>query len=245
MRNNKTTLELEQLIAQLEEENELKTKWLSLVAHDFKGLFSNIKYLLDAMTDQSITPEIFMSMLPELKQISEKNSKTIQSTFAWVNAQTCGFKIDKKPILIHNLYLEIVENFDKEIANKELSFEYKGNTSLAVNTDRFLLRFIIKELVENSIKYSNNGDVIELIANSESDIISITLKDNGVGMKSSRLNTIGTLDDAPYTGTMQEKGAGLSLVIVKDFVEMLGGTISISSVEGVGTKVKIELRDND
>lgn len=245
MRNNKTTLELEQLIAQLEAENELKTKWLSLIAHDFKGLFSNIKYLLDAMTDQSITPEVFMSMLPELKQISEKNSKTIQSTFAWVNAQTCGFKIDKKPTLIHNLYLEIVENFDKEIANKELSFEYKGNTSLSVNTDRFLLRFILKELVDNSIKYSNNGDVIELIANSESDIISITLKDNGVGMKSSRLNTIGTLDDAPYTGTMQEKGAGLSLVIVKDFVEMLGGTISISSVEGVGTKVKIELRDND
>ena len=245
MRNNKTTLELEQLIAQLEAENELKTKWLSLVAHDCKGLFSNIKYLLDAMTDQSITPEIFMSMLPELKEITKKNSKTLENTFAWVNAQTCGFKIDKKPILIHNLYLEIVENFDKEIANKELSFEYKGNTSLSVNTDRFLLRFILKELVDNSIKYSNNGDVIELIANSESDIISITLKDNGVGMKSSRLNTIGTLNNAPYTGTMQEKGAGLSLVIVKDFVEMLGGTISISSVEGVGTKVKIELRDND
>ena len=245
MRNNKTTLELEQLIAQLEAENELKTKWLSLVAHDCKGLFSNIKYLLDAMTDQSITPEIFMSMLPELKEITKKNSKTLENTFAWVNAQTCGFKIDKKPILIHNLYLEIVENFDKEIANKELSFEYKGNTSLSVNTDRFLLRFIIKELVENSIKYSNKGDVIELITNSESNVVSITLKDNGVGMKSSRLNTIGTLNDAPYTGTLQEKGAGLSLVIVKDFVEMINGTMMVSSVEGVGTKVKIELRDND
>jgi signal transduction histidine kinase len=103
----------------------------------------------------------------------------------------------------------------------------------------------LRELVENSIKYSNKGDVIELITNSESNVVSITLKDNGVGMKSSRLNTIGTLNDAPYTGTLQEKGAGLSLVIVKDFVEMINGTMMVSSVEGVGTKVKIELRDND
>lgn len=245
MRSKNITLDHEQIIEELRTENELKTKWLSLIAHDFKGLSSNIKFLLDAMDDQSITPEVFMSMLPELKQISEKNSKTIQSTFAWVNAQICGFRIDKEPILIHNLYLEIVESFDKAIAAKELSFEYKGNTSLSVNTDRFLLRFIIKELVENSIKYSNKGDIIELITNSESNVVSITLKDNGVGMKSSRLNTIGTLNDAPYTGTLQEKGAGLSLVIVKDFVEMINGTMMVSSVEGVGTKVKIELRDND
>ena len=242
MRNNKTTLELEQLIAQLEAENELKTKWLSLVAHDCKGLFSNIKYLLDAMTDQSITPEIFMSMLPELKEITKKNSKTLENTFAWVNAQTCGFKIDKKPILIHNLYLEIVENFDKEIANKELSFEYKGNTSLAVNTDRFLLRFILKQLIDNAIKYSNKGGVVDWLVNSDPDKVTIAIKDSGVGMKSSRLSTIGTLDGAPYTGTMNEKGAGLSLVIVKDFVEMLDGTMRVSSMEGEGATVEVKLK---
>ena len=242
MRNNKTTLELEQLIAQLEAENELKTKWLSLVAHDCKGLFSNIKYLLDAMTDQSITPEVFMSMLPELKQISEKNSKTIQSTFAWVNAQTCGFKIDKKPILIHNLYLEIVENFDKEIGAKELTFNYVGDEKTLLKTDRFLLRFILKQLIDNAIKYSNKGGVVDWLVNSDPDKVTIAIKDSGVGMKSSRLSTIGTLDGAPYTGTMNEKGAGLSLVIVKDFVEMLDGTMRVSSMEGEGATVEVKLK---
>ena len=242
MRNNKTTLELEQLIAQLEAENELKTKWLSLIAHDFKGLFSNIKYLLDAMTDQSITPEVFMSMLPELKQISEKNSKTIQSTFAWVNAQTCGFKIDKEPILIHNLYLEIVENFDKEIGAKELTFNYVGDEKTLLKTDRFLLRFILKQLIDNAIKYSNKGGVVDWLVNSDPDKVTIAIKDSGVGMKSSRLSTIGTLDGAPYTGTMNEKGAGLSLVIVKDFVEMLDGTMRVSSMEGEGATVEVKLK---
>ena len=244
MKDNKTTLELEQLIAQLEAENELKTKWLSLIAHDCKGLFSNIKYLLDAMADESITPELFMSMLPELKQITDKNSKTIGNTFAWVNAQTDGFAINVEPVVIHHLYLELVEEFNKEIGTKELIFNFVGDKKTILNTDRFLLRFILKQLIENAIKYSNINGVVEFIVSIDSDRVSIIVKDNGVGMKSSRLNAIGTLDGAPYTGTMQEKGAGLSLVIVKDFVEMLNGTMGVSSVEGVGTTVEVELKVN-
>ncbi len=242
MRNNKTTLELEQLIAQLEAENELKTKWLSLVAHDCKGLFSNIKYLLDAMTDQSITPEIFMSMLPELKEITKKNSKTLENTFAWVNAQNEGFSIDIKPVLIHDLYLELINEFEENIKAKELTFNFVGSKTIALNTDQYLLKFILKQLIENAIKYSSRGGVVELIAHSDSDKATITIKDHGVGMKSSRLSAIGTLDGAPYTGTMNEKGAGLSLVVVKDFVEMLNGTMGVSSVEGVGTTVEVELK---
>lgn len=240
MKDNKTTLELKQLIAQLEAENELKTKWISLIAHDCKGLFSNIQFLLDAMASENITPEIFMSMLPELKQISEKNSKTLKNTFAWVNAQTNGFAIDSETVVIHNLFLELVEAFDKEIAAKELSFTFVGDEAIFLNTDRFLLRFILKQLIENAIKYSNKGGVVELIAHSSSEKVSIAVKDHGMGMKDSRLKTIGTLDGAPYTGTMDEKGAGLSLVIVKDFVKMLNGTMSVSSIENVGTSVEIK-----
>lgn len=239
-KSNKSNIDNEEIIEQLRAENELKTKWISLIAHDCKGLFSNIQFLLDAMASENITPEIFMSMLPELKQISEKNSKTLKNTFAWVNAQTNGFAIDSETVVIHNLFLELVEAFDKEIAAKELSFTFVGDEAIFLNTDRFLLRFILKQLIENAIKYSNKGGVVELIAHSSSEKVSIAVKDHGMGMKDSRLKTIGTLDGAPYTGTMDEKGAGLSLVIVKDFVKMLNGTMSVSSIENVGTSVEIK-----
>ncbi len=83
-----------------------------------------------------------------------------------------------------------------------------------------------------------------MTAHSDTDKVTIAVKDHGVGMKDSRLKTIGTLDGAPYTGTMDEKGAGLSLVIVKDFVKMLNGTMSVSSIENVGTSVEIEFKIN-
>lgn len=228
------------IIERLRAESELKTKWISLIAHNCKGLYSNIKYLLDAMSDESITPEIFMSMVPELRQIAERNSKTMQSTFAWVNAQTDGFSPTIEPILIHTLFLDVIERFDKEISAKEISLKFVGDEESTLNTDRFLLRFILKSLIENSIKYSNKEGTIEVVVSSDSEKTSITVKDNGVGMKRSRLTTIGTLDGAPYTGTMDEKGTGLSLVIVKEFVELLRGEMNISSVEDEGTSVQIQ-----
>ncbi len=100
MKSSKSNIDYEEIIEQLRAENQLKTKWISLIAHDCKGLFSNIQFLLDAMASENITPEIFMSMLPELKQISEKNSKTLKNTFAWVNAQTNGFAIDSETVVM-------------------------------------------------------------------------------------------------------------------------------------------------
>ena len=181
MKSKEVKKENEQIIAQLRAENKLKTKWLSLIAHDFKGLFSNIQLLLGAMANKSVTPELFMSMLPELKQLAEKNSKTIQNTFAWVNAQADGFNPNIKPVLIHALFKDLSEEYDEEIIKKELSFQFIGHEATLLNTDRFLLRFILKQLVENAIKYSNKGGVVELIVHSYSDKVTIAVKDNGGG----------------------------------------------------------------
>lgn len=240
MKSKETEKGNEQIIEQLRAESKLKTKWLSLIAHDFKGLFSNIQLLLGAMADQSITPELFMSMLPELRELAERNSKTIQDTLAWVNTQNDGFNPNIEPVLIHSLFVELLEEHSKAITEKNLSFKFVGSEATKLNTDRFLLRFVLNHLVENAIKYSNKGDVVELIVYSDSDKVNISVKDNGVGMVGSQLNAIGTLDSSPYTGTMNEKGAGLSLVIVKDFVEMLNGTMKVSSVEDKGTLVELK-----
>lgn len=241
MKNNKSTSDTEQ-IEQLKAENRLKTKWLSLISHDCRGLFSNIKLLLDAMSEENITPELFMSMLPELKQLAQKNSKTLESTLAWVNAQADGFTLEMKPILIHKLFLNLVGELEEEIAKKELSFKLIVDEELSFNSDPFLLRFVLKQLIENAIKYSNKGGVVDLTAHSNTGEINLMVKDSGVGMNSNRLSTIGTLDGTPYTGTMQENGAGLSLAVVKDFVEMLNGTMSVSSFEEEGTSVEISIK---
>lgn len=239
---NKEKINDQLLIEQLRAESELKTKWLSLIAHDFKGLFSNIQVLLNALASNSISQEIFVSMLPELNQIAEKNSKTLESTFAWINSQAKGFSPNKEDVLIYDLFSELKNDLGKELALKELSLQFMGDEEISLHSDQLLLKFILKQIIENAVKYSNQKGVIEVIAHSDSKMkkVNITIKDYGMGMKDSVLKSIGTFDGAPYTGTMHEKGAGLSLVIVKDFVKDLKGMMNISSIFDEGTSVELE-----
>lgn len=239
MNKEKTVVVDQYTIEQLKAENELKTKWLSLIAHDFKGLFSNIKMMLEMLDNKSISKEMFTSMLPELRQITDKNTKTLESTFAWVNSQTKGFSPHMEDVQIYDLYLLLKEEYSENIRLKELSVKFAGNQELCLHTDRFLITFVLKQIVENAIKYSNNKGVINVSALSDENSVTITVKDNGVGIKQDVATKLATLDGTPYTGTIGEKGAGLSLVIVKEFVEKLNGQMNICSVIDEGTTVQL------
>lgn len=238
MNKEKTEVNSQEIIEQLRSENELKTKWISLIAHDFKGLFSNISFLLDAFDNKSISQEMFLSMLPELKQITIKNIKTLESTFAWVNSQTEGFELLLEDIPIYDLFTSIKEDLNHLLTLKNITLEYRGDESMLLSSDKFLLTFILKQTIENSIKYSHKDEKVIFGVNRTSDGVCIEIKDFGLGMKETELNNVFTLNGAPYKGSMGEKGAGLSLVVIKDFVERMNGQMNVMSEKDKGTIVK-------
>ncbi|HKM44665.1 MAG TPA: HAMP domain-containing sensor histidine kinase [Dysgonamonadaceae bacterium] len=234
-------MEKKLIIEKLKSENELKTKWLSLIAHDFKGMFHNIVYLLNAYEKKDIPQEMFLTMLPEIKQIAEKNLKTLDSTFAWINAQTDGFKLQIEDVSIYELFLELKEELHSQISSKDISIRYSGDETLVLQSDKLLLKFILKQVLENAVKYSNKDAEVMFIAGSQHNETCIEIKDQGMGMSNNVHNNIFTLDGSPYKGTQNEVGAGLSLVIVKDFIEKLGGSVEVHSKPNEGTIVKISL----
>ena len=160
-------MEKKLIIEKLKSENELKTKWLSLIAHDFKGMFHNIVYLLNAYEKKDIPQELFLTMLPEIKQIAEKNLKTLDSTFAWINAQTDGFKLQIEDVSIYELFLELKEELHSQISSKDISIRYSGDETLVLQSDRLLLKFILKQVLENAVKYSNKDAEVMFIAGSQ------------------------------------------------------------------------------
>lgn len=232
-------MEKKLIIEKLKSENELKTKWLSLIAHDFKGMFHNIVYLLNAYEKKDIPQELFLTMLPEIKQIAEKNLKTLDSTFAWINAQTDGFKLQIEDVSIYELFLELKEELHSQISSKDISIRYSGDETLVLQSDKLLLKFILKQVLENAVKYSNKDAEVMFIAGSQHNETCIEIKDQGMGMSNNVHNNIFTLNGSPYKGTINEVGAGLSLVIVKDFIEKLDGSIEVCSKLNEGTTVKL------
>lgn len=232
---NYNQLEIDKLI----EENELKTKWLSLIAHDFKGMFHNIVYLLKAYEKKDIPQDLFLTMLPEIRQIAEKNLKTLESTFSWVNAHTDGFELQVEDVSIYELFLELKNDLQAQIESKNINIHFIGDKSLVMQSDKLLLAFILKQTLENAIKYSNKDGEIEFITSLQQDETCIEIKDQGIGMSDNEQANIFSLNGSPYKGTRDEIGSGLSMVIVKDFVQKIGGNITVFSKLNEGTSVRI------
>ena len=241
---NKEDIELEHMdnihiIDQLKIESELKTKWLSLISHDFKGMFSSLCWLLEAFENKTISQDVFFSMLPEMKQIANKNSKTLESTFNWVNLQSKGFNLQIEEISLYDLFLQLKEEINQTLESKRIDLKCIGAKDVQIKTDKFLLTFILKQIIDNAVKYSSVGGEVKICIESDQNEIQICIEDNGMGMNDNVVDNICTLNVSPYTGSMNEKGTGLSMVIVNDFVEKLKGKMSIISSPSNGTVVKL------
>lgn len=232
MNNIETVESQELLIKELREELELKNKCLSLIAHDFTGIFSNILWVLEAYDKKTITEQEFKFMLPEIKQNAKINLTTINDTFSWVNAQRVEEEPPLKDVNVYNLVSELIASLQITIKDKNITISQIGDPGFAFKSNPVLLRFILKKLIENAVKYSYINSEIEIETRIADSNLHLFVKDRGTGVSDSKLPVIFTMDEANFLGTEGEKGGGLSLVIVNDFVKLLKGKIKIYPNEG-------------
>ena len=115
--------------------------------------------------------------------------------------------------------------------------------------DRPTIKTVIRNLLSNSIKFTPRGGKVETnaekIRDADKAMIRINITDNGAGMSEESIQNLFKIQHVNSTkGTENEKGTGLGLIICKDFVEQNGGSISISSQQGKGTKTVVCLPAN-
>lgn len=225
----------------LKNENNLLTSWISLISHDTKQIFGNIKWIIEAYEGNMINKDDFFKLLPQIKKDAIKNFSTAQETSEWLKTQYGNFSPKQDVLNGFDIYEQIRKEHEIKLLNKDLSFEFNGDPDLFLITDRILLLFILTKIVDNAIKYSHKGNKIlfSISKNSANYIISII--DYGTGIKENNLKSLYTFENPVYEGTSGEIGVGLSLKIVQSFVCLLHGTIELKSFEDQGTTVSIYL----
>jgi signal transduction histidine kinase len=124
-------------------------------------------------------------------------------------------------------------------ANKKIKLKisnFAGPESIVVNSDMELLRKILSHLIDNAIKFSNQG-TIEFGCRNKPGLIEFFVKDQGIGIPTDKHKQIFEYfvhEDLNFT--RRTDGSGLGLSIVKGLVELLGGRIHMDSVEGTGSE---------
>ena len=145
--------------------------------------------------------------------------------------------LDLKPIII-----EIFDILKSTAEIKNISLNYNESIQVEVYADKDMLKTVLRNLICNGIKFSNTNGEINISAKQKQNLIEITVLDNGVGMNEeirSKLFEFGK--NLTTSGTANEKGSGLGLILCKEFVDKHGGQIWIESEVGKGSAFRFSL----
>lgn len=220
--------------------NATREKFFSIIAHDLRNPIFNFYVVTDLLVKEfkSLTDDEKLEFL-ELSRDSSKNLHLMLENLLTLVKSNQGIvplamnDLSLKHILIGNIDINYLQAKNKDI---ELINNYQGNC--AVYVDRNYIDTIIRNLLSNSIKFTPNSGKIEIDVDENYDekYLLIKISDNGIGIEKAILNQLFQLDNLNSTsGTNNEIGSGLGLLLCKEFVEKIGGKIWVDSEVGKGT----------
>lgn len=217
--------------------NHAKDKLFSLIAHDLRGPIGSLVMMLDIMQKGSLSPQEFMTVLPDIKNKVGNLYKVTDNLLHWAYAQMGGSSSQREPVSIAIPVKNVFTLLQDDAAKKGIELRHALPAGMTITADPHELEIVIRNLVSNALKFSPRGSVVSVEGLLTGQQAVIQVKDSGPGLPDSVLRNLqeGKFS-SPSRGTAGEKGAGLGLVMCKEFVETNGGRLEASSpATGTGT----------
>ncbi|MBQ1697365.1 MAG: HAMP domain-containing histidine kinase [Bacteroidales bacterium] len=236
--------EVSNRMEELEYANTSKDKFFSIIAHDLKSPIGSIKTISEIYSDeaaQSKDPHA-SELATALRDSIDGLCALLDDLLSWSRSQSGAMQFIPSYIDIETL-MDNVKQVVKPVCNAKnihLKMSIKERDKLYGDTK--MLKTILRNLINNAVKYSYSDSVISVDFDAEGMYSIIKVSDNGIGMNKSDLNDLFQLDKlTSRPGTNREDGNGLGLIVCHDFVEKHGGTISVETEENLGTTFVVKI----
>lgn len=232
--------ELQEKNSLLEDLNIIKDKLFSIIGHDLRSPINSLKSILDLLTDKTLSEEQVRMLFSKLIKEVGYTSNLLENLLQWAKSQLQGMKVNSQTIDIQEITTSTV-NLLQEMADTKKIRILNGITAPTIATgDEEMIKTVIRNLLSNALKFTNPKGEISIDCKTIDNQVEISIADNGVGIKA---DTLSQLFNGNMTtrGTQNEKGTGLGLLMVKDFVERNKGSIRVESEVGKGSRFFVTL----
>ena len=224
--------------------NATKDKFFSIIAHDLKNPFQGIMGLSENLELQfdSLNDPQKKEFIAFIKDASKGAYSLLENLLQWSRSQTNS--ITFTPVLlsiaeiVHETFTVLRLNAD----NKNIRLISQISEELKVIADKNMITTVIRNLVNNAIKFTGKDGQIRISQVFKDNQVLIKVSDTGVGITDDQLKKMFRIDTHKSTvGTSGESGTGLGLILCKEFVEKNSGTLSVESEPGKGSTFIISL----
>jgi len=217
--------------------NVLKDRLISVLAHDLRAPLSTLRGLFNLLQDDTISHEQMLQMIPSVLKKLEYTSDFLDTLLFWINSQMENFENSTKNFFIKDVVAYETESYHEQAALKGINLVDIVPDDIVIAADPNSIRIVIRNLITNAIKFSNENDTIVVSAwEQDGQTYVISVKDTGTGMSEDQLNKLFKSKVNSKTGTNNESGTGMGMLFCKDLVEKCSGKIWVTSEPGLGTE---------
>lgn len=221
----------------LKASNQAKEKLFSIVAHDMRSPLNSLSATLELLDNEYITPETFKELSGLLANQTKHLNENMDVLLKWAHSQLKGIEVHPQQIDVCQYIKETLALLQPLMEFKNIQTNWQCPQPVWVLADAEHLKLILRNLLTNAIKFSFPDGHIDIVINHNSGKqVWIQVKDYGIGMTATAQAGLFTSTvNASAPGTQNEKGIGLGLQLIKEFITRNGGIILVRSAPGEGS----------
>lgn len=234
--------ELKRRSAELEQLNQVKDKFFSIISHDLRSPINALAGVLDLLDRGALSQEDMTKHIRELRIRFNYTRTLLNNLLDWTLLQMDKLRIQVTEINLNELASENIQLLTP-VQSKSLEILNNIPENASVFADLSTINVVMRNLITNAMKFSNEGGRVELGALDTGKEWHVFVKDDGIGIPEDVQRILFT-KTSPYStrGTANEKGTGLGLILCKEFIEKNGGRIWVESTPGEGSTFWFSLR---
>jgi signal transduction histidine kinase/ligand-binding sensor domain-containing protein len=218
--------------------NATKDKFFSIISHDLKNPFTSLLSISETMKESFDTfeEEEKKTSMQKINASIKTIYNLLENLLTWSRTQTGRMHFSPEKFNLSQLLSEDLNLYAHTAARKRIRLEKHFEDPITVFADRNMINTVLRNLLNNSLKFTPAGKVVEAGVRDLTSFVEVYFRDEGVGISEEDQQKLFRIDQKlKSVGTEGERGTGLGLIICREFVEKNGGKIMVKSAPGKGS----------
>jgi len=237
-------LDIERQKLELEHANEVKAKIFSVIAHDLRSPLNAVQSFFYIIEMYEVSPDL-KKILGGLERDIRNMANVLDTLLNWAMTQLQEFKPQLKQVPLAEAVNENIALLKPLAQKKDITIQNNLPENLVAVTDIDMTKITVRNIVQNAVKYTKPGGVVQISGARENGHTFVTISDNGIGMGNDKIASLFNFKSNKSTaGTSNEKGTGLGMVLCAELVRLCNGEILINSELNKGTSITLKFNSH-
>ena len=219
--------------------NQTKDRFFSILSHDLKNASGAISSYLDLINKNfdSFSQEEKKMHLNDVTHAASLQTKLLYEILDWARLQQGKVDFNPEELFVEALFSEQRQLVEFALKNKEMTLDLDLDPGVKVFGDKEMIKTILRNLINNAIKFSYRNNHIVLSGKSKAERTELSVTDFGTGMSEAKREKLFDLSaKVQQPGTENEEGSGFGLKLVVELVKKNNGSIQVESEPGKGSR---------